>query len=132
MKTEDEREHFAHWISTAVPFDSNVGMVEHSIKTDAAWLGWMACAASRDFQAAVSVEGALPEPAQVSYVTDSVGRNMQVRSYTAGQVRELLAAERLRAVKACESQRLTLEIGTNAEIAYGEGVENCVSAVRGA
>ena len=50
MKTEDEREHFAHWISTAVPFDSNVGMVEHSIKTDAAWLGWMARAGLEAFR----------------------------------------------------------------------------------
>lgn len=71
MSEEQEREHFSHWIATAMPFDANVGMVEHSIKTDAAWLGWMARAASEAFREVLARDAHTnpsrhPKPPQLS------------------------------------------------------------------
>ena len=53
---EQENEHFSHWIATETPFDENVGMVERGMKVAAAWQGWIACAASRDFDEMMSRE----------------------------------------------------------------------------
>ena len=53
---EQENEHFSHWIATETPFDENVGMVECGMKVAAAWQGWIACAASRDFDEMMSRE----------------------------------------------------------------------------
>lgn len=46
--------------------------------------------------------------------------------------REAVAAERKHCIDICIAQRLTYEIGTNAELAYGEGVEGCIAALGGA
>ena len=53
---EQENEHFSHWIAIETPFDENVGMVERGMKVAAAWQGWIACAASRDFDEMMSRE----------------------------------------------------------------------------
>ena len=49
MGKEAEQECFAEWIRTACPFDENVGMVENAIQTSAAWAGWLARSALRDW-----------------------------------------------------------------------------------
>lgn len=41
------------------------------------------------------------------------------------------AAERQRCIALCMAERLTYEVGTNAETAYGEGVEGCIRAIGG-
>ena len=41
------------------------------------------------------------------------------------------ADERKKCIDLCIAQRLTYEIGTNAELAYGEGVEGCIAALCG-
>lgn len=155
MKTEDEREHFAHWISTAVPFDSNVGMVEHSIKTDAAWLGWMARAASEAFTDALRKDEythpklpLLPPSTELEKMVEAAGM-VNVLNHGSGscvysegchgvtqehleRFAELVrAAERQRCIALCMAERLTYEVGTNAETAYGEGVEGCIRAIGG-
>ena len=56
MTMNKERYCFDQWREMAAPFDENVGMVEHGMKVEAAWQGWMACAASRDFHELMSRE----------------------------------------------------------------------------
>lgn len=48
MGLEDERARFSEWIVTAAPFDAHTGMVEHAVKTTAAWHAWQARAAMED------------------------------------------------------------------------------------
>lgn len=161
MSEEQEREHFSHWIATAMPFDANVGMVEHSIKTDAAWLGWMARAASEAFREVLARDAHTnpsrhPKPPQLSsgaeleklaiaagmYSCLNQGSGSCVFSVCsppcAGVSQEHLerfaelvrADERLHCIEVCEAQRLTYEVGTNAELAYGEGVDACSAALK--
>lgn len=49
LTLEQERAHFSEWIVDGCPFDKNVGMVEHAIKTEAAWSAWQGRAALRDW-----------------------------------------------------------------------------------
>lgn len=59
-RLEAERAEFCEWIATAAPFDANVGMVEHAMKTSAAWEGWMARAAAQDFREVLPASMASP------------------------------------------------------------------------
>lgn len=50
LSLEEERAEFSEWLAVEIPFDMNVGMTEHAIKTGAAWQAWTARAALEDFR----------------------------------------------------------------------------------
>ena len=60
MGIEEERAEFSEWLATAIPFDMNVGMAEHAVKTGAAWQAWMARAALQDFREVLPASMASP------------------------------------------------------------------------
>lgn len=73
--------------------------------------------------------GPLPEPAQISYVTDSVMRSHEVRSYTAGQMRayaaEQVAAERERCAAVCDGIARQYK-----DDSHGHAAERAANAIR--
>lgn len=50
LSLEEERAEFSEWLACEIPFDMNVGMAEHAIKTGAAWQAWTARAALEDLR----------------------------------------------------------------------------------
>lgn len=111
---EAERADFSEWVATAVPFDANVGMVEHRMKTDAAWRGWMARAAAQDFREVLPASMASPAGrhpklpllppddeallARVLKLAEQIDTEEVCGHVVAQQLREMTKAERVHAL----------------------------------
>jgi hypothetical protein len=79
--------------------------------------------------------GELPDPS-FTYERRPAGCEPErVGAYTADQLKAYAAQERAderkKCIDLCIAQRLTFEVGTSNESAYGEGVEGCIAALGG-